>query len=246
MSGQAAHFRHRTGRAQLKSRSSGEASRACGQRSLPVGHTRVRFQGRGLRVVLSPGFDSVTTRMIVNADAAQVGFLRAVFDASGDVHPERPAEIRVGNGIILVSRASEREAFPAFQYVYVDDADIVYQRALAAGAISMEAPRDMPYGDRRATVRDTWGNIFQGGVNRFSWYTLLKPSSLRRSISRIPWSWSRDQKAPKLRPAVRARRREGCGPCMVDARIDRPMSFIAVRVGAARRVWRALVSAPAD
>ena len=73
--------------------------------------------------MLSPGFDSVTTRMIVNAAAAQVGFLRAVFDASGDVHPEGPAEI--GNGMILVSRASEREAFPAFQYVYVDDADMV-------------------------------------------------------------------------------------------------------------------------
>jgi len=28
--------------------------------------------------------------MIVNAAAAQVGFLRAVFDASGDVHPEGP------------------------------------------------------------------------------------------------------------------------------------------------------------
>jgi len=67
----------------------------------------------------------------------------------------------------------------------------------------------MPYGDRRATVRDTWGDIFQGGVNRFSRYTRLKPSSLRRSISRNPWSWRRDQKAPKLRPAVRARRREG-------------------------------------
>jgi tRNA-Thr(GGU) m(6)t(6)A37 methyltransferase TsaA len=113
------------------------------------------------QVVLPAGFRSVTPRMVVNDVAAQVEFLGAVFDASGDVHSDSPAEIRIGNSIVLVSRAQEREAFPAFLYVYVDDADRVYQRALAAGAISMEAPRDTPYGDRRAMVRDSWGNIFQ-------------------------------------------------------------------------------------
>jgi PhnB protein len=45
--------------------------------------------------------------------------------------------------------------------VYVDDADTTYQRALAAGAVSVEKPWDMPYGDRRAMVRDAFGNLFQ-------------------------------------------------------------------------------------
>jgi uncharacterized glyoxalase superfamily protein PhnB len=61
----------------------------------------------------------------------------------------------------MVSQAGEREVFPAFLYVYVDDADAVYQRALGAGAVSVEAPWDTPYGDRRAMVRDTFGNLFQ-------------------------------------------------------------------------------------
>jgi uncharacterized glyoxalase superfamily protein PhnB len=43
----------------------------------------------------------------------------------------------------------------------VDDADSAYQRALAAGATSLEEPRDTPYGDRRAIVRDPSGNVFQ-------------------------------------------------------------------------------------
>jgi PhnB protein len=106
-------------------------------------------------------FHSVTPRMIVSDVTAQVEFLRAVFDATGDIHADRPAEIRIGNSIVLISRAGDREVFPAFLYVYVDDADRVYQRALAAGATSMEPPRDTPYGDRRAMVRDTSGNIFQ-------------------------------------------------------------------------------------
>ena len=61
----------------------------------------------------------------------------------------------------MVSSAGDRELFPAFLYVYVDDADNVYRRALSAGAISLEAPLDTPYGDRRAMVRDPLGNVFQ-------------------------------------------------------------------------------------
>ena len=61
----------------------------------------------------------------------------------------------------MVSAAGERELFPAFLYVYVDDADAAYDRALAAGAVSLEAPLDTPYGDRRAMVRDPSGNVFQ-------------------------------------------------------------------------------------
>jgi PhnB protein len=61
----------------------------------------------------------------------------------------------------MVTPAIERELFPAFLYVYVDDADITYQRALAAGATTLEAPLDTPYGDRRAMVRDPFGNVFQ-------------------------------------------------------------------------------------
>ena len=56
---------------------------------------------------------------------------------------------------------SEREAFPAFLYVYVDDADEAFQRAIEAGAAVIEEPLDTPYGDRRAMVRDPFGNIFQ-------------------------------------------------------------------------------------
>jgi uncharacterized glyoxalase superfamily protein PhnB len=61
----------------------------------------------------------------------------------------------------MVSEAGEREAFPAFLYVYVDDADTTYERAVAAGAVILEKPWDTPYGDRRAMVRDAFGNVFQ-------------------------------------------------------------------------------------
>ena len=107
------------------------------------------------------GFHSVTPRMVVSDVAAAAGFLRAVFGAAGEVREGRRAEIRIGDSVVMVSAAGQRELFPAFLYVYVDDADGAYRRALAAGAAALEEPFDTPYGDRRAMVRDPFGNVFQ-------------------------------------------------------------------------------------
>ncbi len=107
------------------------------------------------------GYHSVTPRLVVPDVADQVNFLRQVFDATGDVSPGRPAELTIGDSTIMISGPTERELFPAFLYVYVEDADRTYQRAIEAGATSLEEPRDTPYGDRRAMVRDPFGNVFQ-------------------------------------------------------------------------------------
>lgn len=107
------------------------------------------------------GYHSITPRIVVEDVAAQVNFLRMVFGATGSVKPGRPAEIMIGNSLVMVSPAVERDPFQAFLYVYVEDADAAYRRALDAGALSLEEPLETPYGDRRAMVRDPFGNIFQ-------------------------------------------------------------------------------------
>jgi PhnB protein len=99
--------------------------------------------------------------MFVSDPDLAVQFLRTVFGAVGEVSPGRPAEMRIGDSIVMVSSPLDRGLFPAFLYIYVDDADRVYDRALAAGATSIEPPLDTPYGDRRAMVRDPFGNVFQ-------------------------------------------------------------------------------------
>lgn len=107
------------------------------------------------------GYGSVTPRMVVTDVAGQVDFLRSVFGGTGSIEPGLPAEIHVGDSLVMVSSAGDRDLFPAFLYVYVDDADQAYERAIAAGATSIEEPRVTPYGDRRAMVRDPFGNVFQ-------------------------------------------------------------------------------------
>lgn len=110
---------------------------------------------------MTPGFQTVIPRLVVSDLVAAVAFLRTVFGATGDVEPGRPAEIRIGESLLLVSAEGERALFPAFLYVYVDDADATYRRAVDSGATSLEPPSNTPYGDRRAMVRDPSGNVFQ-------------------------------------------------------------------------------------
>jgi predicted enzyme related to lactoylglutathione lyase len=115
---------------------------------------------------LPDGWHDVTARIVVDDVAGLVEFMRRGLGATGEVHPERPAVLRIGDSVVMISAAGPRKAMPAFLYVYVDDADAVYRRALDAGARSLEAPAEMPYGDRRAMVEDAWGNVWQ--IARFA------------------------------------------------------------------------------
>jgi PhnB protein len=108
------------------------------------------------------GWRTVTPRIVTDDVARLVGFLKIVFGATGRLQSGAPTELRIGDSLVLISDGGgAREAMPAFLYVYVENADATYQRAIAAGAESIEGPGEMPYGDRRATVRDSWGNIWQ-------------------------------------------------------------------------------------
>jgi PhnB protein len=107
------------------------------------------------------GWHSVTPRLVVLEPALQVEFLKQVFGATGEFRADRPSVITIGDSLVMVSSVGPRDAMPAFLYLYVDDSDTTYQRALAAGAVSLEEPSETPYGDRRGMVQDPFGNIWQ-------------------------------------------------------------------------------------
>jgi PhnB protein len=110
---------------------------------------------------LPEGWHTITPRLVVKDPEALVRFLQAAFGASGEFSPNAPSIVKIGDSIVMVSRATPREPSSSLLYLYVDDADATYRRALEAGAISLEEPADMPYGDRRAMVKDPCGNDWQ-------------------------------------------------------------------------------------
>ena len=107
------------------------------------------------------GWRSVTPRLVADDAAALVAFLETAFGAAGELQAEGPAQLRIGDSVVMVSESGPRESTQAFLYLYVEDADATYRRAIAAGAVSLEEPADMPYGDRRAMIRDPGGNVWQ-------------------------------------------------------------------------------------
>jgi PhnB protein len=107
------------------------------------------------------GYHTITARTVVEDLDAAVAFLRACFGATGEVVPGRPVELMIGDSKLMVSDTAEREAFPAMLYIYVGDVDATYQRGLAADGEGVDEPRNMPWGDRRAILQDSQGNVFQ-------------------------------------------------------------------------------------
>ena len=91
-----------------------------------------------------------------------VRFVKEVFRGQGEFQVNRPAKIRIGDSPIMISNGDGlREPVAAFPYVYVEDVDETYNRAVDAGAQTLELPSDLRYGDTRAMVKDAWGNLWQ-------------------------------------------------------------------------------------
>jgi uncharacterized glyoxalase superfamily protein PhnB len=69
------------------------------------------------------------------------------------------AEIKIGDSIVMTGEAREGgETWPAMLYLYVENPDALYERAMKAGGKSVMLPTDQPYGDRSAAVEDSCGN----------------------------------------------------------------------------------------
>jgi uncharacterized glyoxalase superfamily protein PhnB len=71
------------------------------------------------------------------------------------------ARIQIGDSILAVVEGSGQfPPMPFHLHMYVPDTDAVYASALHAGASTVREPRDEPYGDRAASVQDTYGNLW--------------------------------------------------------------------------------------
>jgi len=67
--------------------------------------------------------------------------------------------VKIGTGLMEMGEAhGSYQPMPTMFYLYVEDCDALYRRALEAGATSISEPRDQPYGDRSAGVTDPFGN----------------------------------------------------------------------------------------
>lgn len=111
------------------------------------------------------GYHSVTPYLSAPSGEALIGFLERAFGATVTELLRRPdgtfwhGEVRIGDSTVMIGEG--RPDWPprgSALYLYVEDTDATYRRALAAGATSIMEPVDVFYGDRNAGVQDPAGN----------------------------------------------------------------------------------------
>jgi PhnB protein len=114
---------------------------------------------------LPEGLRTVTPFLHVEAAAQYIEFLKRAFGAVQEGRHAASggrvmyAQVRIGDAAIELGEAEGPAAsMPGGFYLYVGDADALYEQALAAGAKSLSPPADQRYGDRVAAVEDSIGN----------------------------------------------------------------------------------------
>jgi PhnB protein len=123
-----------------------------------------------------PGFRMVSPYLVAEDGPALLDFASKAFGAEelfrtatpgGGVH----GEVRIGDSMLMIGGGVPGQKFPGSLHpnalhLYVEDTDAVFKQALAAGATSIDAPRDQDYGERSATVKDAAGNFWYIATNK--------------------------------------------------------------------------------
>ena len=109
-------------------------------------------------------YRTVTPYLVVSDADAELAFLKAAFGATEVDCQRNPdnrvmhAEMKIGDSLVMLGQAGGRwTPRPAALYLWVDNVDATYARALEAGATSESEPEDKPYGHRNAGVIDQNG-----------------------------------------------------------------------------------------
>lgn len=111
------------------------------------------------------GFHSITPYVVVDGAEKLIEFLKKAFDGRVQEIVKRPdggighAEVRIGDSVIMLGDPMGGwKPMPGSFYVYIEDCDTVYKRALGAGAVAVMPLENQFYGDRCGSVRDSFGN----------------------------------------------------------------------------------------
>jgi uncharacterized glyoxalase superfamily protein PhnB len=112
------------------------------------------------------GYGTVTPWVVTSDTRRLLEFIKQAFDAEeiGRVEVEGGAighaEARIGDSIIMMFDSPFPVATPGLLRLYVEDAEAVFRRAVAAGATVVTRLTELAWGDRVGRLRDPLGNLW--------------------------------------------------------------------------------------
>lgn len=123
---------------------------------------------------IHPAYPRVTPHLTIDGAGTAIGFYTEVLGATERMRMAMPdgtvahAEIVIGDSVIMVGEANlpiptdpspkALGGSPVSLFVYVQDVDDVFMRAVEQGAAPVSPPEDHFYGDRVATIDDPFGH----------------------------------------------------------------------------------------
>jgi PhnB protein len=118
------------------------------------------------------GFHTATPYLIVTDGAAAIDFYKQAFGAVELSRHCAPtgrvmnSELRIGTSMMMLGESPAvdprgAETFPRVSiYLYVEDADAVFARAVAAGGKTLMAVTEKFYGNREGGLEDPYGIVW--------------------------------------------------------------------------------------
>ena len=121
------------------------------------------------------GYHTITPNLVIREAAKAIDFYKKAFGAEEKVRMPGPgggimhAELRIGNSTIMLGEEMGEHGCkspkalggsPVSFYVYVENVDAAWKRAIDAGATSKMPVADMFWGDRVGWLEDPFGHAW--------------------------------------------------------------------------------------
>jgi PhnB protein len=117
---------------------------------------------------IPPGYHSATPYLTLNDCARAIDFYKKAFGAKERVRMANPdgsvmhAELQIGNSVLMLGDPmmpnAQEPSNASGNFMYSENVDKAYAKAIAAGATAEAPPADMFWGDRYCKFVDPFGH----------------------------------------------------------------------------------------
>jgi len=127
------------------------------------------------------GYHTITPYLTIKGASEAMAFYKKAFGAEETTRMSGPdgksvmhAEMKIGDSLFMLGEEwpgmskgpISLGGSPVGLFLYVQDVDAAYQRAVSAGATSEQPPTDMFWGDRYAKLKDPFGHQWSIGTHK--------------------------------------------------------------------------------
>lgn len=148
------------------------------------------------------GYHSITPNLIFRGASEAIEFYKKAFDAKVTFEHKRPdgkimhATLKIGNSIIMladecpphkghetdcVRSPADLKGTTVSMYLYVKNADKVFDKAVANGATVSMPMTDMFWGDRMGVIKDPFGHFWAIATHTKD----VKPAAMEKAIEKF-------------------------------------------------------------